>query len=47
MTKGGHAYYPAGPGLTEAAEKQYDLLARKDFLCGLNHEQYVVELAEI
>lgn len=31
MVKDGHAYYPAGPVLTEAAEKQYRLLAERTY----------------
>ncbi|PFG29745.1 Fic/DOC family protein [Paramicrobacterium agarici] len=47
MVKDGHAYYGAGPHLTEAAELQYARLAEKDFLRGLTHEQFATELAEI
>ncbi|UTX34980.1 Fic family protein [Micrococcus luteus] len=46
MTKSGHRYYPAGPLLTEAAEEQYDRLARKDYLRGLSAAQFIDELAE-
>ena len=47
MTKGGHAYYPAGPVLTEAAETQFRKLEQKDLLRGLAMEAFVSELAEI
>ena len=47
MIKDGHAYYPAGPELTEAAEKQYARLAQKNFLREFEHRQFVDELAEI
>lgn len=46
MAKDGHAYYPAGPVLTEAAEKQYRLLAEKNLLKGLTREEFIIELAE-
>ncbi|QYH19534.1 Fic family protein [Corynebacterium aquatimens] len=47
MTKGGHAYYPAGPVMTEAAETQFRRLAKKHLLQGLPQEEFVTELAEI
>lgn len=46
MVKDGHAYYPAGPVLTEAAEKQYELLAEKNLLKGLPLDEFIDELAE-
>ncbi|GAB2704730.1 cell filamentation protein [Microbacterium marinum] len=46
MTKEGHAYYPAGEVLTEAAEAQYRRLAAKDYLRGLPQDKFVDELAE-
>lgn len=46
MTKAGHAYYPGGPVLTEAAETQFRRLARKDLLRGLPLDEFVSELAE-
>lgn len=46
MTKDGHAYYPAGPTLTAAAEEQYAKLARKNLLRGLEKSVFVSELAE-
>jgi cell filamentation protein len=46
MVKEGHAYYPAGPALTENAHAQYAKLAEKDFLRGLDKSQFVDELAE-
>lgn len=46
MTKDGHAYYGAGPHLTEAAEAQYAKLAAKDYLRGLSPDKFVDELAE-
>ncbi len=42
----GHSYYPAGPALTEAAHTEYDKLASKDFLRGLDKDEFVHELAE-
>lgn len=47
MTKAGHAYYPAGPSLTQAAEAQFRKLARQDFLRGLPHHEFVAALAEV
>ncbi|MEA5117246.1 MAG: Fic family protein [Propionicimonas sp.] len=47
MSKDGHAYYGAGPHLTQAALDQFETLARKDFLRGLEHGEFVVELAEV
>ena len=46
MVKLGHAYYPAGPNLTAAAHAQYDLLARKNLLRGLDQNTFVTGLAE-
>jgi cell filamentation protein len=46
MSKDGHSYYGAGPHLTAAAEAEYAKLAEKEFLRGLDIEQFVVELAE-
>lgn len=46
MNKDGHAYYPAGPELTSNAEKQYEKLAGKQFLCHLPTREFVGELAE-
>ncbi len=46
MTKDGHAYYPAGPALTAAAEAEYAKLASKDFLRGLEPKEFVDQLAE-
>lgn len=46
MTKEGHAYYPAGPSLTAAAEAEYAKLADKNLLRGLDHEAFVCGLAE-
>ncbi|MCS5735671.1 Fic/DOC family protein [Herbiconiux daphne] len=46
MTKDGHSYYPAGPALTEAAHAEYDKLASRDFLRGLDKADFVDELAE-
>lgn len=47
MTKDGHAYFPAGPALTDRAEELFGALADKDELRGLPREQFVPELAEI
>lgn len=47
MSKGGHAYYPAGPVLTDAAETQFRKLARKNLLRGLPRDEFVRELAEV
>lgn len=46
MTKQGHAYYPAGPELTAAAEAEYAKIAEANYLRGLNREAFVTELAE-
>ena len=46
MTKDGHAYYPAGPSLTNAANAEFEKLAAKDYLQGLECEKFVSELAE-
>lgn len=46
MTKDGHAYYPAGPVMTKAAETQFRRLAKKDLLRGLPRDEFVTELAE-
>ncbi|MCP1386648.1 Fic family protein [Corynebacterium sp. TA-R-1] len=46
MTKAGHAYYPAGPVMTEAAETQFRRLAKKNLLQGLSRDEFVAELAE-
>lgn len=46
MTKGGHAYYPAGPVMTKAAETQFRRLAKKDLLRGLRRDDFVADLAE-
>lgn len=47
MTKAGHAYYPAGPVMVEAAETQFRKLARKNLLQELPRAEFVTELAEI
>ncbi|MDO4887757.1 MAG: Fic family protein [Actinomycetaceae bacterium] len=46
MTKEGHAYYPAGPALTAAAEAQYVKIAEANYLRGLDRGAIVTELAE-
>ena len=46
MNKAGHLYYAAGPALTAAAEAEYAKLARANLLRGLEHEEFVVALAE-
>lgn len=46
MTKEGHAYFPAGPALTERAEQLYGQLADRDQLRGLPRDQFIPELAE-
>lgn len=46
MTKDGHAYYPAGPALTQAAEAEYAKIAAANYLRGLEHGRFVAELAE-
>lgn len=46
MTKSGHAYYPAGPVMTEAAEAQFRYLAKMHLLQGLSRDDFVTELAE-
>jgi cell filamentation protein len=47
MTKDGHAYYPAGPALTAAAEAIYADLARQDLLRGLGLGDFAAGLAEV
>lgn len=47
MAKDGHNYYGAGPHLMQAALEQFERLAQKDFLRGLELEEFVVELAEV
>ncbi|MGV4329272.1 Fic/DOC family protein [Trueperella pyogenes] len=46
MSKAGYRYWPAGPGLKEAADHRYELLAQGNFLRGLDRESFVSELAE-
>lgn len=46
MTKDGHAYYGAGPGLTAAAEAEYAKLADRGLLRGLGPGEFVDRLAE-
>lgn len=46
MVKDGHAYYPAGPALTAAAEAQYQWLAERDHLRGLDEAAFLTALAE-
>lgn len=46
MSKEGHNYYPAGPGLAEAAEAEYRKIASSDLLRGMEPEPFVAELAE-
>ncbi|OFL58991.1 hypothetical protein HMPREF2760_05335 [Corynebacterium sp. HMSC065D07] len=47
MIKAGHAYYPAGPEMTKAAEKLFAGLAKDDFLRGLEIDEFVTKLAEL
>lgn len=42
-----YRYYPAGPVLTAAAEAQYAKLVRENFLQGMDHDRFAVELAEV
>lgn len=46
MTKSGHAYYDAGPHLSLAANAEYERLASKNLLRGLELQEFVEELAE-
>lgn len=46
MSKDGHSYYRAGATLTEAAHAQYNQLAAKDHLRGLDQDRFIRELAE-
>ncbi|MDO4259334.1 MAG: Fic family protein [Actinomycetaceae bacterium] len=46
MYKGTHAYYPAGPQLTAAAEEQYALIAAANYLRGMERPEFIAELAE-
>ena len=47
MIKAGHAYYPAGPEMTKAAEKLFAGLAKDNFLRGLGFDDFVAKLAEL
>lgn len=47
MIKAGHAYYPAGPEMTKAAEKLFAGLAKDEFLRGLGFDDFVAKLAEL
>lgn len=47
MIKAGHAYYPAGPEMTKAAEKLFAGLAEDSFLRGLGFDEFVSKLAEL
>lgn len=47
MIKAGHAYYPAGPEMTKAAEKLFAGLAQDSFLRGLGFDEFVAKLAEL
>lgn len=47
MIKAGHAYYPAGPEMTKAAEKLFAGLAEDSFLRGLGFDEFVAKLAEL
>lgn len=47
MIKAGHAYYPAGPEMTKAAEKLFAGLAKDNFLRGLGFDEFVSKLAEL
>ena len=47
MIKAGHAYYPAGPEMTKAAEKLFAGLAKDDFLRGREIDEFVAKLAEL
>ena len=47
MIKAGHAYYPAGPEMTKAAEKLFAGLAQDSFLRGLGFDGFVAKLAEL
>lgn len=46
MTKGGFAYYPAGPQLTHAAEAEYAKIAEANYLRDYDREGFLTELAE-
>ena len=46
MLKEGHAYYPAGPALTAAAEAEYRKIAGANYLRGLEGGAFVTEVAE-
>lgn len=41
-----YSYYPAGPALTSAAQSQFDALASKGLLVGLDRTTFVRELAQ-
>ncbi|MFP7696433.1 Fic/DOC family protein [Trueperella sp. LYQ143] len=44
--KGGHRYYPPGPGLTREAERLFDSLGTDNCLRGLDRQDFVKALAE-
>lgn len=46
MYKEGHAYYPAGPALTAAAEAEYAKIAGANYLRGMERGAFVAELGE-
>lgn len=47
MTKEGHAYYPAGEALTDAANTQYAQLKAANYFKGLPRDEFVNQLAEV
>ncbi|MDY5585308.1 MAG: Fic family protein [Arcanobacterium sp.] len=46
MSKAGHAYYPPGEILTQAANTQFQMLEKENFLQGLDRYTFVEKLAE-
>lgn len=46
LDKDGHLYYPAGETLATAANEQYRLIAKANYLRGLEQSDFVAELAE-
>ncbi len=47
MTKAGHRYYSAGPGLTAAAQAEFTRLERRNYLRRLTRDRFISELAEV
>lgn len=44
--KAGHAYYPAGPQMTAAAEAEHAKIAAANYLRGMDRDEFVSQLDE-